>query len=60
LSPSERGRLLEQEWFTQVLLGFDDNKVLKNRWITNICSSVQELLSLRWNIWRASERNWEA
>jgi len=43
LSSSKRGRLLEQEWFIQVLLGFDDNKVLKNNWYTNICSSVQEL-----------------
>jgi len=23
-------------------LSFDDNKILKNNWITNICSSVQE------------------
>jgi len=45
--------LLEQEWFIQVLLSFDDNKVLKNNWITNICSSVQELISWRRNIWRA-------
>jgi len=36
--------LLEQEWFIQVLLGFDDNKVLKNNRNTNICSSVYELL----------------
>jgi len=32
--------LLEQEWFTQGLLGFDDNKILKNNWITYICLSV--------------------
>jgi len=28
--------LLEQEWFIQVLYGFDDNKVFKNNWNTNI------------------------
>jgi len=52
LSSSKWGRLLEQEWFTQVLLSFDDTKVLKKNWINNICSSVQELLSWRRNIWR--------
>jgi len=36
--------LLQHEWFIQVLLGFDDDKVLKNNWYTNICSSVQDLL----------------
>jgi hypothetical protein len=36
--------MLKQELFIQVLLGFDDNKVLKNNWYTNICSSVQDLL----------------
>ena len=39
--------MLEQEWFIQILLGFDDNKVLKNNWYTNICSSVQDLLILK-------------
>jgi len=37
--------MLEQEWFIQVLFDFDDNKVLKNNWISKICSSVHELLS---------------
>jgi len=31
--------------FIQILLGFDDNKVLKINSNTSICSSVQELLS---------------
>jgi hypothetical protein len=39
--------VLEQEWFMQVLLGFDDNKILTNNWNTNICSSVQELLIMK-------------
>jgi len=39
--------MLEQEWFIQFLLGFDDNKVLKNTWYTNICSSVQDLLIMK-------------
>jgi len=28
-------------------LCFDDNKVLKNNWYTNICSSVQDLLIMK-------------
>jgi hypothetical protein len=39
--------MLEQEWFIQVLLGFDENKVLKNNWYTNICSSVQDLFIMK-------------
>jgi hypothetical protein len=39
--------MLEQDWFIQVLLGFDDNKVLKNNWYTNICSSVHDLLIMK-------------
>jgi hypothetical protein len=40
-------KVLEQEWFIQVLLGFDDGKVLKNNWNTNISSSVQDLLIMK-------------
>jgi hypothetical protein len=36
--------MLEQEWFIQVFMDFDDNKVLKNNWNINICSSVQDQL----------------
>jgi len=43
--PYQSSNLLEQEWYILILLGFDDNKVLKNNWVTNTCSSVQELLS---------------
>jgi len=39
--------VLEQEWFIQVFLGFDDNKVLKNNWNTDICSSVQEFVMMK-------------
>jgi len=39
--------LLEQEWLIQGLLGSVDNKLLKNNWNTNICSSVQELLIMK-------------
>jgi hypothetical protein len=39
--------MLEQEWFIQVLVGFDDNKLLKNNWNTNICSTGQELLIMK-------------
>jgi len=35
-------RVLEQEWFIQVLFCFE-NKVLKNNWNSNISSNVQDL-----------------
>jgi len=52
--------MLEQEWFVQVLLGFDDNKVLKNNWKTNISSSVYDLLIMKKEHIRASKRDWKA
>jgi len=39
--------MLEQEWFIRILLDFDDNKVLKNNWYTNISSSVQDLFIMK-------------
>jgi len=39
--------MLEKEWYIQALLGFYDNKVLKKNGYTNICWSVQIILTMK-------------